>query len=54
MDQPNEDALRLMVEAALNVKMERAQLLGQVKDALSLGDRDRAIALMKRYCGMKQ
>jgi hypothetical protein len=54
MDGPNENCLRLIVEEALRVAKERKELLEQVADALSSDDEDRAIALMKRYCGMRR
>ena len=54
MDRPDEDGLRLMVGEALKVAKEREELLEAVADALSSNDQARAVALMKRYCGMSR
>lgn len=48
----DEDALRRMIEAALPVAQQQAQLVGEMSDALTRGDERAALALARRLCGL--
>ena len=46
--------LRAVAEAALDVARERDALLKDIRRALVLGEQDRALRLMRRYCGLEE
>lgn len=48
----DQDRLRRLVEEALPVARERAQLALDIRDALMRGDEISAITLMRRYVGL--
>lgn len=48
------DRLRRAVEVALPVARERGRLMVQIRAALERGDEQRALQLLRQYCGIPQ
>jgi hypothetical protein len=52
INQVDEDRLRQVVETILPVARKRAELLGEMSEALQRGDDSAALALARRICGL--
>ena len=46
------DRLRRMVEVALPIARKRAELVGDIREALEQGDERLALTLARRLCGL--